>query len=50
VLPGQDWLDVRSEHARARFHRACHPGWLAEQEALARQTIGLPRSSSQVGS
>jgi hypothetical protein len=42
VVAGQDWIDVTNGDARARFHRECHPKWCAEQEALARKTIGLP--------
>lgn len=42
VLVGQDWIDVTNGEARARFHQACHRAWLAEQEVLARRTIGLP--------
>jgi hypothetical protein len=42
VLVGQEWLDVTNGDERARFHTECHRVWLAEQEALARRTIGLP--------
>lgn len=41
VLVGQEWIDVTNGDARARFHQECHRVWLAEQEALARGTIGL---------
>jgi hypothetical protein len=42
VVVGQEWIDVTNGEARARFHQACHRAWLAEQEILARKTIGLP--------
>jgi hypothetical protein len=41
VLVGQTFIDVTNGSARARFHTKCHPVWLAEQEALARKTIGF---------
>jgi hypothetical protein len=41
VLAEQEWIDVTNGDARARFHQECHRAWLAEQEALARTTIGL---------
>ena len=31
----------RTARPRARFHRACHTEWRAEQEAVARQALGL---------
>jgi hypothetical protein len=42
VVVGQEWIDVTNGEARARFHQKCHRVWLAEQEILARKTIGLP--------
>jgi hypothetical protein len=41
VVVGQEWIDVTNGEARARFHQKCHRVWLANQEALARKTIGL---------
>jgi hypothetical protein len=41
VVVGQVWIDVTNGDARARFHQKCHRVWLADQEALARKTIGL---------
>lgn len=41
ILAGQVFVDVTNGDARARFHAPCHPAWLADQEALARKTIGL---------
>jgi hypothetical protein len=41
VVVGQEWIDVTNGDARARFHQECHRVWLADQEALARRTIGL---------
>jgi hypothetical protein len=46
VVVGQEWIDVTNGDARARFHQKCHRVWLADQEALARKTIGL-RPQSQ---
>jgi hypothetical protein len=41
IIAGQDWQEVSNGEARARFHRICHAEWLAEQEAAARQALGL---------
>jgi hypothetical protein len=41
VVVGQEWIDVTNGEARARFHQECHRVWLADQEGLARKTIGL---------
>jgi hypothetical protein len=42
VLGGQAFVDVTNGENRARFHRECRAAWVAEQEALAVRTIGLP--------
>lgn len=47
VVVGQQWIDVTNGEARARFHQACHRAWLAEQEILARKTIGLRHNRSE---
>ena len=41
IIAGQDWQEVSNGEARARFHRTCHAEWRAEQEAAARQALGL---------
>ena len=41
IIAGQDWQEASNGEARARFHRACHTEWRAEQEAVARQALGL---------
>jgi hypothetical protein len=46
VVTGQEWIDVTNGEARARFHQECHRVWVADQEALARKTIGLSRPST----
>ena len=38
---GQQWQEAANDEARARFHRTCHAEWRAEQEAAARQALGL---------
>jgi hypothetical protein len=40
-VAGAAWEEVSNGEARARFHRACHDEWLADQEAAARQALGL---------
>ena len=41
IIAGQDWQEASNGVARARFHRACHIEWRSEQEAAARQGLGL---------
>jgi hypothetical protein len=41
IVPGQKWAVVSNGDATARFHQDCHGVWLAEQETLARQALGL---------
>jgi hypothetical protein len=41
IVPGQIWAVVSNGDATARFHQDCHDEWLAEQETLARQALGL---------
>jgi hypothetical protein len=41
IIAGQDWQEASNGEARARFHRACHIEWRSEQEAAARQALGL---------
>jgi hypothetical protein len=41
IIAGQDWWEASNGEARARFHRACRIGWRSEQEAAARQALGL---------
>ena len=38
---GQQWQEAANDEARARLHRTCHAEWRAEQEAAARQALGL---------
>jgi hypothetical protein len=43
IVAGAAWEEVSNgdTNARARFHRDCHAEWRAEQEAAARQALGL---------
>jgi hypothetical protein len=43
IIAGQDWQEVSNgdTNVRARFHRTCHAEWRTEQEAAARQALGL---------
>jgi len=43
VVAGQDWREAWNGDTgtRARFHQGCHGEWRAEQEAAARQALGL---------
>jgi hypothetical protein len=41
IVPGQPWVAVSSGEVTARFHKPCHAEWLAKQEVLARQAMGL---------
>jgi hypothetical protein len=47
IVPGQKWIPVSNGEVTTHFHRECHDSWLAEQEALARQTLGLDRSERE---
>ena len=40
-VAGSEWQEVSNGEARARLHRPCHAEWWAEQEAVARQALGL---------
>jgi hypothetical protein len=42
IIPGQQWIDVASGEALARFHKDCHGEWLEQQEVAARRALGLP--------
>jgi hypothetical protein len=41
IIAGQDWQEVSSGEARARFHRSCHAEWRREREGTARQALGI---------
>ena len=41
IVVGQRWTAVTNGEAVARFHEPCHGEWLAQQEARARQALGL---------
>jgi hypothetical protein len=39
VIVGQTWTDVTNGEVTARFHKECHPKWLAQQEIAARRAL-----------
>jgi hypothetical protein len=41
IVAGAEWREVSNGEARARIHLACHIEWWTEQEAAARQALGL---------
>jgi hypothetical protein len=44
---GQKFVDVRGNEVTVRLHQPCYAEWLAQQEALARQALGLDRSERE---
>jgi hypothetical protein len=41
IIVGHAWVAVSNREVTARFHQNCHAEWRAEQEAAARQALGL---------
>jgi hypothetical protein len=44
IIFGAKWTELVNDNDRARFHFDCAPVWRAQQEAAARQAMGLDRN------